>query len=271
MRKLKLRRPSAALIVALVALVAAMSGAAIALPGKNSVDRNDIQKGAVKTKAIANGAVTKKKIARGAVASKQIKGKSIKGNRLRDKAIRAKQIDDETITSAQVAKDGLNSSNIADYKSTGMVRLTATEGPNADAAREAAPETVLVQKGDLTVYAKCFRDNGANEVKGAMYIRTATPGAILDASSNGLPGGSAASEFLNPDTPEVDREIDNIDANPDDAEFSQGDDDAFRAFAPDGTALVGLTSIAVKQGNVAVNNGVYGAGDVCLFSLQLLG
>jgi hypothetical protein len=37
-------RPSPALIVALIALVAALAGSAVALPGKNKVDKNDIKK-----------------------------------------------------------------------------------------------------------------------------------------------------------------------------------------------------------------------------------
>jgi len=45
------------MLVAVVALVAAMSGAAIALPGQSSVKSNDIAKGAVKGKQIATGAV----------------------------------------------------------------------------------------------------------------------------------------------------------------------------------------------------------------------
>jgi hypothetical protein len=53
----KLTRPSPALLVGMVALVAAISGTALALPGKNSVKSNDIAAGAVKGKDIAIGAV----------------------------------------------------------------------------------------------------------------------------------------------------------------------------------------------------------------------
>jgi len=51
------RLPSPAMVVAVIALVVAMSGAAIALPGKNSVKSNDIKRGAVKGTDIATGAV----------------------------------------------------------------------------------------------------------------------------------------------------------------------------------------------------------------------
>ena len=50
-------RPTPALIVAMVALVAAMSGAAVALPGKGTVSTNDIKKGAITKKLLAKGAV----------------------------------------------------------------------------------------------------------------------------------------------------------------------------------------------------------------------
>ena len=48
---------SPAMVIALIALVAAMSGAAIALPGKNSVKSNDIAPGGVKGKDVAAGAI----------------------------------------------------------------------------------------------------------------------------------------------------------------------------------------------------------------------
>ena len=60
-------RPSPALLVAVIALVAALAGSAVALPGKNKVDKNDIKKGAVTKKAIKKGAVTKKALKSGAV------------------------------------------------------------------------------------------------------------------------------------------------------------------------------------------------------------
>ena len=50
--------PSPALVVALVALVAALAGSAVALPGKNKVDRNDIRKSAVAGKQVKNDSVT---------------------------------------------------------------------------------------------------------------------------------------------------------------------------------------------------------------------
>jgi hypothetical protein len=52
-----LRRPSPAMVVAVIALVAALGGAAVALPGRNSVRSNDIKRHNVKLSDIARGAV----------------------------------------------------------------------------------------------------------------------------------------------------------------------------------------------------------------------
>jgi hypothetical protein len=56
-------RPSPAMAVAFIALLAALSGTAVALPGKNTVDSGDIKRGAVKRADIANNAVNSAKVA----------------------------------------------------------------------------------------------------------------------------------------------------------------------------------------------------------------
>lgn len=66
------RGPSPALIVAMIALVAALAGSAVALPGKNSVDKNDIKKNAVKSKAIKNSQVKAADLAKGSVKTGEI-------------------------------------------------------------------------------------------------------------------------------------------------------------------------------------------------------
>ena len=269
MRNLTRLRPSPAMIVAGVALVMAMSGAAIALPGKGKVKSNDIAKGAVKTKAIAKGAV----------GSKQIKGKSIKGNRIKDKAIKAKQIADATITNgkiadatitgAKVAPDGLSSSNIGDYKAVSTEFVAATDGVDRATARAAAPPQELFSKGQLSIYAKCYRDTTADEVWADIFVATSAAGAVFDGDNFELSGGPAATDFLNPDTPEEERPLEeDTNALANDAEVNESE---FMAMAPDGTKLVGQTSAAAKNGNLALNNGLYGAGNGCLFEAEIAG
>jgi hypothetical protein len=259
MNRLKNVRPTPALIVAMAALVMAMSGAAIALPGTNSVKKNDIQ----------NGAVTKKKIADGAVGSKQIDGKSIKGNRLKDGAVTHKQIADATITGQQVADDGLSDKNISDYEVIGdgsFVKLTATEAPTLAGALASAPETVLFTKGQLTLYAKCYRDTTAGVIEGGIYARTSANGAILQGTTT-LPAGDA--NLLDTTTLEANRGVDTQSATV--ANTGTVGESESVLIGADGTDLEILSHIAVKQGTFPAGNGAFGDGNVCLFGGEISG
>ena len=72
------RKPSPALIVAILALIVAMAGGAYAAAvPKNSVGPKQLKKNAVKTGKIVNGAVTSDKIANSAVASGKIADKAV--------------------------------------------------------------------------------------------------------------------------------------------------------------------------------------------------
>jgi hypothetical protein len=62
MNRIRRRLPSPAMAVAVVALVAALGGSAVALQGKNSVKSNDIAPGAVKGKDIHKQAVKPTKL-----------------------------------------------------------------------------------------------------------------------------------------------------------------------------------------------------------------
>src|SRR4051812_11695819 len=73
------RRPSPAMAVAFTALLAALSGTAVALPGKNTVDTGDLRKGQVKTRDIASNAVTGGKIKDGAVGGADVTDNSLTG------------------------------------------------------------------------------------------------------------------------------------------------------------------------------------------------
>ncbi len=270
MKWFKTLRPTPAMIVAMVALVAAMSGAAIALPGKGTVSTNDIKK----------AAITKKLIAKGAVGSQQIIGKSIKGNRIKDKGVKAKQIADATITEkqiadatitgAKVADDGLSDKNISDYEVIGdgsFVKLTATEAASLAGALAAAPETVLFTKGQLTLYAKCYRDTTTGETEGGIYARTTTDGAILQGAGGNLPNNDAT--LLDTGTAEADRAVDlQLVSNADSGTVGEAESALIGA---DGTDLQILSHIAVKQGSFAGGNGAFGDGNVCLFGGQISG
>jgi hypothetical protein len=258
MTRLSRVRPSPALIVAMIALVMAMSGAAVALPGRGDVESNDIEKDAVKSKHIAKNAVR----------SQEVQGKSLKGNDLKDGAIDNKQLKEDAVDSAKVEAGGLNDSDLADYEVLGesFVRVTATEAATEAAAQAAAPETQLFSKGQVSIYAKCFRDTGAGITFGEIYARTTANGAILQGNDN-LPSGNAT--LLDTTTAEEDRELDTQTETIADA-GSVGEAEGV-LIAPDGTDLHILTHIAVKQGTFAGGNGAFGDGNVCLFGGSVSG
>jgi hypothetical protein len=234
-----IRRPSASLVVSFIALAIAISGTAVALPGKNKVETDDIEKRAVTSKKLGNKAVTTKKLQNLAV------------------------------TGAKVADNSIGDTKLAEVEVIGdsYIRATATDGADEAAARAAAPEIALFQKGQLELYAKCFRNAGADETRVEVYGRTSVDGSILDGQDN-LPGGPAATDFLNTGTDELDRQLDTEDIAGADASYNENE---YSVASPDGTGLHGQLALGVKNGNLAAGNGIYGDGNVCLIQGTVFG
>jgi hypothetical protein len=256
-------RPTPAMVVAVIALVAAMSGAAVALPGKGDVKSNDIAKAAVKSKHLIEDAVKSKHVVKNAIRSQEVEGKSLKGNDLKDGAIGTKQIKDDAVTSQQVEAGSLNDTDMSDYEAIGdgsFVRVTATEAASEAAAQAAAPETELFTKGQLTIYAKCFRDTTAGATFGEIYARTSANGAILQGTDT-LPAANAT--LLDTTTAEEDAEVDTQTITAADSGAVGEAENVL--IAPDGTDLQFDSHIAVKQGTFPGGNGAFGDGNVCLF------
>lgn len=251
------RLPSPALVVAIVALIAALSGAAIALPGKGKVDSGDLKKGAVTKKAIKKGAVTKKAIKSGAVVT----------NGIKDGAVTEPKLADGAVTGAKVAAGSLDTGKLSDQAIIPLTRQTATSGATEAAARAAAPEVPLYSKGQLEMYGKCFIDTGTGDIFGEIIARTSANGAILDGADS-LPSNDA--ELLDTDTPEEDRTVADEEAtDPNVADY--GDEEYDLASADGAVALTGVLGVAVKQGSLPGGNGVFGDGDVCLFHGNAVG
>ena len=81
------RRPTPAMAVAFIALLAALTGTAVALPGTNSVDSGDIKNKQVKGKDLANNAVTGKKVKNGAIKSADVGDDSLTGTDINESAL----------------------------------------------------------------------------------------------------------------------------------------------------------------------------------------
>lgn len=93
-------RQAPALVISLVALFAAISGAAVALPGTQTVNSGDIKNEAVKSVDLKDGA-------------------AVTGDDVVDESLTGTDVTDETIASADVQNETLLSTDIADQAITG--------------------------------------------------------------------------------------------------------------------------------------------------------
>lgn len=103
----RVRRHLQSHVVAYVALFVALSGSALALPGKNSVKSNDIKRGAVKGRAIAEGAVKRAKIRDAAVTAPKLSAAAVSGAALADSAVTTPKLADRAVTAAKLAQDSV--------------------------------------------------------------------------------------------------------------------------------------------------------------------
>lgn len=272
-------RPTPSMVVAMLALAVAIGGTAVAATkiGTKQIKNNAVTTKKIKKKAITTNRIKAKavtggklaassvgggKIAAGAVNGGKIAAGAVDGSKIADSSVTGPKIAANAVDGSKVADDSLDDSKISDYTVFGdpFVKVTATDGADADAARTAAPETPLLSKGSLELYAKCFRDVGTNTVFGAIYVRTTTDFSIMEGNDD-LPGGPLATDYLNISTLEVDRELDDQSVGANDASYGEAEG---LAAATDGPALTALTGIGVKNGAVAAN-GPYGPGNACIF------
>jgi len=118
---MKLRRPSPAMIVAIIALFAALSGSAYAALGKNSVGSRQLKSKAVTTGKIANNAITSIKVAKGALT-----GEDINVNAL------------GTVPNATSASQAGNANTVSGHSASCPANTTLIRGTCFDAAPNGA-------------------------------------------------------------------------------------------------------------------------------------
>jgi hypothetical protein len=122
------RKPSPAMAVAFVALLAALSGTAIALPGTNTVNSGDIVNNTIRSKDVRNGTVRGKDIKNGSVKSLDVGDDSLTGT----------DIDESTLGQVPSANTA-NSANIASTvpdgsigaSKLGSITVRFAQGPDA--------------------------------------------------------------------------------------------------------------------------------------------
>ena len=138
MGSLMKRRPSPAMAVAFAALVAAMSGTAIALPGKNKVDKNDIKKGAV--------------------GKKQLKKNSVNGGKIKNNRVKGADVDESSLGQVPSAASATTATTATNAANAGAVNGASFQRFNYQTGADTAPVQLLSVAG-LTLTATC--DGGA--------------------------------------------------------------------------------------------------------------
>ena len=239
----KIRFPSPAMVVSVVALFVALGGvgyAAVSLP-RASVGSAQLRADSVTETKIADGAVRSFMIPTNAISSTKVRNNSLTGDDILERSL-----------GPVPTVDGM--------QKIALVRATPTAGDDEASARAAAPEIPLATNGPLTIYGKCFKDSALNIVRADVYVKTAADGSILAPT---LDGGTGAT-FLNVGTAELDRRADTETAAVNTASAAGN---AVVAIAPDGTAVRTLTYSGAKNGTLAgpAGQGLYGNGDSCFF------
>jgi hypothetical protein len=271
------------MVVASLALFLAIGGVtyAIAVPF-NSVGTKQLKKNAVTSAKIKNAAVTGAKITNGAVTGVKVGADSLTGAQILESSlgkVPSSQNADNAANAAHAvnadsATSATNATKAAKVDSLQTIgsfkKITATDGGSQTAARAAAPEVPLFQFGALSVYAKCFNDTSGPTTYAEAYIRTTIDGSVYNTSLGVTAAlfGQNTQTYLNTNSPEAhptlgDRRLFSATVAANNT-YSNNGGVRFTAAAPDGSALQGVMTAYVKNGNPANGNGIFGAGNVCI-------
>ncbi|CAN5476245.1 hypothetical protein BH11ACT8_BH11ACT8_06260 [soil metagenome] len=140
---------SAALIVAILALVTALGGTSYAAK-----------------------LITGKDIKNNSVAGKDIKNNSLTGKDIKNKSLTAADLKKGTLDDKLASR-----------------RVSASSGPSYEDARSNAKEYVLYKKGPLTVYGKCFTDTSSPDTYASIYIKSSANRSVFDSDQDNADGG----------------------------------------------------------------------------------
>ena len=178
MSRIKLTRPSPALVISIVAMFAALGGGAFAATATTSKqalnNKGNLQKNVVKKNNIAKNAVVKAKIKKNAVTEKKLKGESVTSSKLGEGSVKASQLGSITEvvgTPTTVPMDSLGSATVSCPADTKV--LSGGENTNSTPAQigivtesrrtdNGWRTSVFASDGDvqLTAYAFCLEANG---------------------------------------------------------------------------------------------------------------
>ena len=147
--KLVSKRPSPAMMIALVALFFSLAGNGVALEGEFTVDGNDLQRGAVHRYAIQRSAVSSRKLADHAVHASDLAGVVRASNEIGIPAGAKDMVTADCPDATRMLTGGVLASNLA-----APITASLPSGPNTwtGALRNNSGSAVT-----LTVYVLCLK------------------------------------------------------------------------------------------------------------------
>jgi hypothetical protein len=140
--------------------------------------------------------------------------------------------------------------------------ISSASNDDVNLAREAATEVPLFSVGAFDFYGKCFTDPDNGDTWAEAFIRTHEDGSILSTESFNYFGAP----YLDRTTAEGERVLNSHAAGDNEGQGNSPLERNFFAAAPGGTGINGEVALAVKRGTPAAGNGIYGPGNVCIFS-----
>jgi hypothetical protein len=152
MRRFFVRRPTPAMAVAFVALLAALSGTAVALPGINTVDSGDIKNSTIRSKDVRNNNLKGSDVRNGSLTGTDVRDNSLTGADINESTLG--QVPSANTANSANSANTANSATTAGFaqnagavNGTGVRRVAVDIGPSSNA-------TVLSQNG-LTLALAC--------------------------------------------------------------------------------------------------------------------
>ena len=122
------RRPSPALVLSMITLFVAITSTAGALPGRHLVEKGDIARGAVTSRALARGAVKGRAIAPRAVTSKKLANDAVTSGKLAPFSVGAFALGDTTTVSASITDADPTANDFAWTTSPSAVAVCPSDG-----------------------------------------------------------------------------------------------------------------------------------------------
>jgi hypothetical protein len=113
----RLRRsavPTPAMVIACIALLASLSGTAIALPGSSRLDKNDFPVGVVRSAAIRNGGIATADLKDGIIIPSKLAVGSVYTGALQTGAVTNPKVGTGAVTNSKLGSNAVTSAKIAD-------------------------------------------------------------------------------------------------------------------------------------------------------------